>query len=321
MLRPYSGAKNCEENKMRLKDRTAIVAGGGQGIGEGIALCLGEEGADVAVIDINSEAAAAVAEKLKAMGRRSIAITADLTEEELVARATRDAVDFFGRVDILVNNVGGVSEKTLQMREEYTASFKGEAAFSPYLLFSPDIWDRYYKLNLKSHVMLSDAVTPYLMKRLSGRIVNISSVSGRMGEPMHLPYAAMKAADISLTWSLARSLAPYNITVNCVCPGFVYTPLWERGASNLMKGTRELIRGFKDKGEQLPVLLQRFADADAEGLTTRDYWLNFIVRPNTPMGREQTPEDIGRAIVFFASDDAKNVTGQVLNVDGGIVMR
>ena len=142
-----------------------------------------------------------------------------------------------------------------------------------------------------------------------------------MPDPGQMPYAAMKAGDISITWSLARALAPYNITVNCICPGFVYTPLWARGATGYLQLSREALHEAKKKGGTLPPGLARFADVELESITPRDYWLKYIVIPNTPNGREQTPEDMGRAVVFFVSEDAKNITGQVLHVDGGMVMR
>ena len=306
---------------MRLQDKIAIIAGGAQGIGEGIVRCLAAEGADIAVVDVNSDAAGRIVEEVRVMGRRALPVTADLTEESQVNKAVRDIVDFFGRIDILVNNVGGVSVEMSQRMEEHAASFQEAEGMPTYMRFSPDIWDRYYQLNLKSHVMLSNAVTPYFIKQKSGKIVNISSVSGRLADPDHMPYSAMKAGDISLTWSLARGLAPYNINVNCVCPGYIYTPLWERGANNSLKEVRGIVQIFRDKGEKLPRPLARFTDVDLESMTPREFWLKFTVRPNNPMGREQTPEDIGRAVVFFVSDDARNVTGQVLNVDGGQIMR
>jgi len=306
---------------MRLKDKIAVVAAGAQGIGEGIAICLAEEGADIAVVDINGNAAGRVTEKVKAMGQRALPISADLTEEDQVNKAIQDAADFFGRIDILVNNVGSLTPEITRGVEEYAASLKGEASLVPHMRFSPDIWDRYYQLNLKSHVMLSNAVTPYFIRQRSGRIVNISSVAGRLPEHSHIPYATMKAADISLTWSLARGLAKFNITANCVCPGFVYTPTWEREASTSLNEVRNAVSECRKKGEKLPRALQPFADMDLESMTPHDYWLKSRVLPYTPLRREQTAEDIGRAVVFFVSDDAKNVTGQVLMVDGGQIMR
>lgn len=306
---------------MKLKDKIAIVAGGAQGIGGGIVRCLAAEGADIAVVDVNVDATNRIVEELKEMGRRALPVIADLTVESQVDKAVGDTADFFGRIDILVNNVGGVSADISQRTEESAALSQAAAGLPRYMRFSPDIWDRYYQLNLKSHVMLSNAVTPYFVKQKSGKIVNISSVSGRLGDSDHMPYATMKAGDISLTWSLARGLAPHNVNVNCVCPGFIYTELWEKGADKYLKEVRGIVREIRDKGEKLPRSLARFADVDLEGMTPRDYWLKYIVRPSNPMGREQTPEDIGRAVVFFVSDDARNVTGQVLNVDGGQIMR
>ena len=306
---------------MRLKDKIAIVAGGAQGIGAGIVRCLALEGADVAVIDVNGDAAGRTAGEVQAMGRRALPLTADLTEEKQVNKAVGDTADFFGRIDILVNNVGGVSIETSQITEKYHASQQNAAASPAYLRYGPDVWDRYYQLNLKSHVLLSNAVTPYFVRQKSGKIVNISSVSGRFGEPGHVPYAAMKAGDISLTWSLAQALAPYNINVNCVCPGFVYTPLWERGAGKNLQEMRDTVRRIRESGGKLQGPLARFADVDLESMTPRDYWLKYLVRPSNPMRREQTPEDIGRAVVFFVSDDAANITGQVVHVDGGQIMR
>ena len=306
---------------MRLKGQVAIVAGGGQGIGEGIVRCLAGEGADIAVVDINGDIARKVAEYVKKRGLKALPVIADLTKEKQVNKAVKDTVEFFGKVDILVNNVGGASVETGQKMAEYAASpavAKDAAQLPRYMLFSPEIWDDYYALNLKSHVMLSHAVTPYFIKQRSGKIVNISSIAGRMPDPGQMPYSAMKAADISITWSLARALAPYNITVNCICPGFVYTPLWDRGATAYLTMAREA----KRKGDKLPAFRStNLEDVDLESMTPREFWLKYIVLPTTPNGREQTPEDMGKAVAFFVSDDARNITGQVLHVDGGVTMR
>ena len=302
---------------MKLQGQVAIVAGGGQGIGAGIVRCLAEEGADIAVVDINGDIAGKAAEQVGKTGRKALPVTADLTKEDQVNKAVKDTVDFFGKVDILVNSVGGVSAETMLKMMEYSASQKDVAELPMYMRFAPDIWDRYYELNLKSHVMLSYAVTPYFIKHRSGKIVNISSDAARQADTGQMPYGAMKAADVSITWSLARALAPYNITVNCVCPGFIYTPLWERGATAYLAMARETARAAKTKGERL----LQYGGVDLESMTPREYWLKYIALPNTPNGREQTAEDIGKAVLFFVSDDAKNVTGQVLHVDGGMVMR
>jgi NAD(P)-dependent dehydrogenase (short-subunit alcohol dehydrogenase family) len=306
---------------MRLKDKVAIVAGGAQGIGESIVRCLAEEGADIAIIDINRETAGGVAEDVKTMGRRALSVIADLINENEINKAIKEIADYFGRIDILVNNVGGASVEMSRMTAEYVAALQDAASLPKHMCFSPDVWDRFYQLNLKSHLLLANAVTPHFIRQGGGKIVNISSVSGRFGEPGNIAYATMKAADISLTWSLALGLAPYNVNVNCICPGFIYTPMWERGAAGYLQEVRERVREFREKGQKLPRQLARFTDVDLENMSPREYWLKFWALPNAPLKREQTPRDIGRVVVFFVSDDSINVTGQTLHVDGGQVMR
>jgi NAD(P)-dependent dehydrogenase (short-subunit alcohol dehydrogenase family) len=303
---------------MKLHEQVAIVGGGGEGLGAGIVRCLAEEGADIAVVDINGDIAKKMAQQVKKMGRKALPVIADLTEEKQVNKAVKDTVEFFGKVDILVNNIGGASAETLMNMMQHAASLEDATELPQYMWSSPDIWDRYYQLNLKSHVMLSHAVTPYFVKQRSGKIVNISSDAGRMAEPALMPYAAMKAGDISITWSIARALAPYNITVNCVCPGFIYTPLWERGAMVFLIMARE---AKKMGGRLSGIAGTDLESVDLESMTPREFWLKYIVLPSTPNGREQTPEDIGKAVLFFVSEDARNITGQVLHVDGGMVMR
>ena len=298
---------------MKLEGKVALVAGGGQGIGEGIALCLAEEGADLAIADIHGKNAGKVAVKVEAMGRKALAIQADLTDEKQIAKVVQDTVDTFGRIDILVNNVGGVISDTA-MEAWSRRGQSADETHPGFLDFDAKMWDSYFDLNLKSHVMLSQAVAPHFIKQHSGNIINISSVSGRLPEPGHMPYGAMKTADISITWSLARALAPYNVRVNCICPGHVYTPLWDKGATARYNEVKQAAA----KGKKLPydVPLE-----EIEKLTPREFWLTYQVKPITPLGREQTARDMGRAVVFFVSVDAKNITGQTLHVDGGMVMR
>jgi len=289
---------------MKLENRIAAVAGGGQGIGEGCVKCMAEEGADVAVLDVNGDNAEKMSAEVEEMGRRALPVVADLTDEKEVNRSVQEVVDAFGRIDILVNNVGGVSLEMAGMQREQIAANEGKGLPS-YMQFSADVWDKYYELNLKSHVMMCHAVTPQMIKQKSGRIINISSIAARMGGPDQMPYNAFKAGDISLTWSVARALAPHNVTVNCICPGHVFTPLWERGAIANLEAVRKT-----ERGASLP-----------EDITPYEYWLKYRIAPMTPLGRDQTIEDMGRTAVFFASDDARNITGQVLHVDGGMIMR
>ena len=157
-------------------------------------------------------------------------------------------------------------------------------------------WNESYELNLKSHILITQAVVPYFVKQKGGKIVNIASIAGKMPGSGHMTYNIFKAADIHLARSLATALAEHNINVNCVCPGIIYTPLWE---------------GF---GALFTRLLPK-----AKGMTSKEYFDKFLV-PRVPLKREQTVEDIGHAVVFLVSEDARNITGQALNVDGGMVM-
>ena len=285
---------------MRLEGKTAIVTGGGRGLGRGIVLCLAEEGADVAIIDIDGGNAKAVADEVKSLGRGSLAIQADVIDDAQVVKVVQDVLDFFGKIDILVNNVGGSREKKI---------------LPSFIERTEEEWDDTYEANLKSHVLITRVVVPHLIKQQSGKIVNISSIAGKMAGTMVMPYAAFKAGVISFTKSLAQELGPNNINVNCICPGIIYTPLWDMRATR----TVEAISEARARGEKV---VGNFNVAQIEeGITPREFFLRNVVEGGrTPLRREQTPEDIGHAVVFFVSDYAINVTGQALNVDGGLCM-
>lgn len=285
---------------MKLDGKSALVTGGGRGIGEGIVRCLAEEGAHVAVVDIDGENARKVAGAVSAMGRKSLAVEADVTNNEKVVEAVHATLERFGRLDILVNNVGGVAGVPAGVDMPNIATRTDEE------------WQATYELNLKSHIMMARAVAPHLTAQKSGKIVNISSVAGKQGSPMLMPYSVFKSGVIALTRTLALELAGDNINVNCVLPGLVYTPLWEMGATALHQ---RAIMMAKERGVAGPIPLE-----ELERMTPKEWWLKTTIKPSTPLQREQTPEDIGRAVVFLASEDAKNITGQALNVDGGQVM-
>lgn len=280
---------------MRLKDKVAIVSGGGQGIGEGIVKCLAEEGADVAIIDINGDNAEKVAEGVKSLGRKALAIQADATDNQQVEKAIKNVINTFGRIDILVNNVGGADRKTLE-KAFALGDELGSHMLDMMALANEEEWDRSYAINLKSHFLMSRAVAPHMVERKSGRIINISSQAGKDPDPMNMPYGTFKGAVVTFTHALARLLSGDNINVNCILPGLIYTPLWEKYAS-----------------------LLTHADPRLKGMSPRDMFLQTQVS-HVPLGREQTVEDIGRAVVYFASEDGKNITGQSLMVNGGQVM-
>jgi NAD(P)-dependent dehydrogenase (short-subunit alcohol dehydrogenase family) len=282
---------------MKLEGKVAIVTGGGQGIGEGIVRCLAEEGADVAIMDMDGDSARQLAAELESMGRKSLVIAADATENGPIEKAVADTLDYFGQIDILVNNVGGSKNAPLRDGPAHITNRPEEE------------WLGSYEINLKSHILMAKAVVPHFMEKNSGKIVNISSAAGKNPDAPLMPYATFKAGDIAFSRCLALELAPNNINVNCVLPGFIYSPLWAGGAEGILAYMRMEAQnsGNTARVEQL------------EKVKPKEWWLENIVKPNTPMKREQSAADIGRAVVFLVSEDARNITGQALSVDGGMV--
>lgn len=275
---------------MRLENKTAIVTAAGRGIGRAIALCLAEEGANVVVNSFHTETTAQVAAEIKALGRQVLAIAGDITQIDPINQVVEDTIKTFGGIDILVNNVGG------------GPLTQGKSGDGPLERLEME-WDGMYRQNLKAPVMMCQAVAPHLIEQGRGKIVNIASVAGRntyASSTSPISYRALKAGLIRYTQSLADELGPHNINVNCVCPGYVYTPTWERGARRMVE-TRPEYKGLNP--------LEWF-----DGLNKGKY---PELATTTPLMREQTAEDIGQAVVFLSSEDGKNVTGQTLNVDGG----
>ncbi len=280
---------------MKLKGKVAVVTGGGAGIGRGIIHCLAEEGADIAVVDIDIASARKAADELKSFNVKTMAFAANVTENAEITRLLPQILAAFGCIDILVNNVGGESR------------FYFEKPGQPYT--EEQEWDDTVKLNLKTSMMMCHALMPYLVKQKSGKIINIASIGGRPqfgsanrgGGPAPtefgpmMSYCVSKAGLIQFSRMLALQLASYNINVNCICPGILYTPLYERS--------------FPRRQQMTP---------GAEGLSAREFFDKYVIKPVVPLGREQTPEDIGRTVVFFASEESRNITGQAINIDGGM---
>jgi NAD(P)-dependent dehydrogenase (short-subunit alcohol dehydrogenase family) len=264
---------------MRLAGKVAIVTGGAMGIGRGIVLCMAKEGADVAIADLQVEPAGKVADEVKALGRKAIAIRTDVTKqadiEALFERVRKD----LGRIDILVNNAGVASRPG----NPFTNNVEGD-------------WDLVWAVNVKSIFFACKAIAPYFIERKGGKIINIASIAGTMNSPNMPPYSVSKMGVVTFTKIVAKDLATHGINVNAICPGILWTAFWQETAGRMAKG-----------GGQYA------------GMTPRQVFesrVNAIV----PMKREQTPEDIGWAAVFLASDEARSITGQALHVDGGVVM-
>ena len=266
-----------------LSGRVALVTGGGRGIGRGISLALAEQGADVSVADLISDNASQVAVEVQQMGTRSAGVQMDVTDRSSVEDAVAETLDRLGHIDILVNNAGIVGAAGLWERD------------SP----SDDDWNQTFQVNVRGMVVTTETVQGHMVERGSGRIINIASIAGRQGSPDIPHYSTSKAAAISWTQSSAHQLARHGITVNAICPGLLWTPMWQAIAQRRSRlGSSQ---------------------ADVDGLEGRELF-ERTVEAMTPMRREQTPQDIGKLAAFLASDDAKNITGQAINVDGGIRM-
>lgn len=246
----------------KLDGKTAVVTGASRGIGRAIALELAKEGANVVVNYSGSEAKAKeVVEEISKIGSKAIAVQANISDTDSVQNLMKTALDEFGSIDILVNNAGITRDNLLMRMKE-------------------DEWDDVINTNLKGVFLCTKAVTRQMMKQRSGRIINIASVVGVMGNAGQANYTAAKAGVIGLTKTSARELASRNILVNAVAPGFITTEM-----------------------------------TDALPEDVKEAMLSQI-----PLAKLGKPENVAKAVAFLASDDAEYITGQVLHVDGGIAM-
>ncbi len=281
---------------MKLKDRVDIVTAAGRGIGKGIALALAREGARLVINSYSADTTQATLDEIKALGAEATSVVGDITDPDKMLQLRDAALATFGQIDILVNNVGA-GPKTGPQPEAHEL---GMAAA---------LWDALYMQNLKPVVLMTEAVIPHMRERGSGKIIMISSIAGRasLSDKMlsyfvHPSYGAMKAALINYTQTQAEVLGPHNINVNAVCPGIVYTDAWKANAERAV--------------QTIPEFKGMDARTWFDGIARGDYPEIF---DRTPLRRDQTVEDIGNAVVFLVADDAMNITGQSLMVDGGMV--
>lgn len=272
---------------MKLENQVAIVTGGGGGLGEGICLRLAREGADVVVSDIQLGLAEKVAAGVREMGRKALAVKTDVSKAADCRTLIDRTLEVMGRLDVLVCGAGVMGYAHRGGKDEPLAIEN---------MLEAD-WDLVQGVNLKGVFLCVRAAAPHFKAQKRGRIVNIASVAGRQGVGDFLfHYAASKAGVISLGQSLALQFAPYNVNVNTVCPGIIWTPMWAEGVS-VLKSANPGLRQADDQTVFMNVVMNQI-----------------------PLKRVQLPEDIGNAVVFLVSDEAKEITGQALNVCGGMRM-
>ncbi len=241
--------------------KVAVVTGAARGIGQAIARSLAQEGADVAICDLQAEWLTETTEIIQGYGRKAVALAVDVGNSEAVNACIGEVLKVFGKVDILVNNAG-ITKDTLLVR------------------MSDEDWDAVLRVNLKGTFLFSRAVAKPMMKQRSGAIVNIASISGIIGTPGQANYAASKAGVIALTKSTANELAARGVRVNAIAPGFISSKM-----------------------------------TDALSEEVRNQYLSRI-----PLGRFGAVEDIANAVVFLCSECSGYMTGQTLNINGGMVM-
>lgn len=260
-----------------LSGKAALVTGAGRGIGLAIADLLARQGATVALADIQAEVVSKAARSIRG---DVLALELDVTATNSVHDAVKAVLDRWGHLDILVCNAG--------------------VAAAPGNVGGPEReedWDWTFRVNVKGVVHCCGAAAVHMKDRRSGKIVNIASMAGHAPRRVGGAYAASKAAVLRYTKGLAVELAPFNVNVNAVCPGAVWTPFQQEGTARRQQAN--------------PALAQ---------LDPYEAFVE-IYRPTIPLGRPQLPEDIAKAVAFLASDDASNITGQCLHVDGGAIIR
>ncbi|MFA5388447.1 MAG: 3-oxoacyl-[acyl-carrier-protein] reductase [Candidatus Omnitrophota bacterium] len=244
-----------------LEGKVALITGGARGIGREIGIMFAKQGADIAICDVNPEEAQKTVKDIEDLGRKAISFKADVTDSKQVQEMTDKILDKFNKIDILINNAGITKDNLL-------------------LRMSEEEWDKVIAVNLKGTFVCTKIVSRVMLKQRSGRIVNLASIIGIMGNAGQANYAASKAGIIGLTKSVAKELASRNICVNAIAPGFIMTDMTAKLPEDVQKKMLSVIP------------LARFGEA----------------------------KDVAELAIFLSSESSSYITGQVIQVDGGMVM-
>ena len=263
-----------------VKDRLAVVTGAGRGIGKAIALAFAEAGADVVVIARTKKQIEQTAEEIHVLGRKALAITADISQEEQVKEAVEQTISAFGKIDILCNNAATLAVKPVaEMPKEKLDEWKIPQDEVGSNVLTVEEWRRVLETNLTSAFYFAQAVGPYMIKQKKGKVINISSTDAEEGFPCMAAYSTSKAGLNSFTRVLASEWASFNINVNAVSPGAIIT---------------------------------EFASAWVEDPEMMEWQVSLI-----PLGRWGEPKEVALLTLFLASEASNYITGQVFTIDGG----
>jgi NAD(P)-dependent dehydrogenase (short-subunit alcohol dehydrogenase family) len=250
-----------------LRDRVAVITGAGQGLGRAVAREFADEGCAVALVDINPQTIGEAEAELRKKGQKAVSHAFDITNHQAYGKAIEDVAKNWGHIDILINNAA-------------------IAVYGTILEDSLEQWRRQISVNLEAVYMGAKIVVPHMIRQKFGRIINIASIQGFAASGQCGAYNAAKGGMIALTKSLAVELAPYNIAVNAVAPGFMQTPM-------------SVINGVQESA-------------------TPDFKKWYVEKRHIPMARTGYPEDVSGTVVFLASDYCRYMTGNLLVVDGGL---
>lgn len=262
---------------MNVTGKIGIVTGASSGIGRAIAIELAKNGAGLILADINDDKLVSVVSQAESFEQKIVPCRVDVSDQKSVDNIVTVAIDNFDHIDFLVNCAGVI----------------GDSDWGSRPILNDQDWDLIHQVNVRGLMRVTDAVAPSMIKRNYGKIVNISSIAGRTGSVTNVAYATSKAAVINLTQGLASKYSENNINVNAVCPGLLWTPMWEKIAES-----------------------QRVISENEDQVTGREVFEEHV-KNRIPLGREQTPEDIAYLVAFLVSDYSSNITGQAINVSGG----